>query len=217
MLKQILQIPAKSKQAFQQFKFENAGQIQSDSFIGQWLAMLVALPETKSIVEFGTWSGAGSSTIIAKSVEVKNDPETFVIGFELNERMARESKRRLKRFAFFSVIHGSVVTPDELETSNLSIEEQSWLEQDIAWLSESPYVLDVLPRSIDLCLLDGGEFSTYSEWLKIRDRVSQWLVLDDTKVRKNKKVLEEALQCGDWLLISTSDERNGTAVLKRIK
>jgi beta-glucosidase/6-phospho-beta-glucosidase/beta-galactosidase len=62
-------------------------------------------------------------------------------------------------------------------------------------------------------LLDGGEFSSYAEYVALKDRVVKWLILDDVNVRKNCRVLKEAIESGDFTQVWKSNERNGTAIL----
>lgn len=52
-------------QAYNNRKIEALGQIQLSHDIGKWLTVLSSLSSTKTIVEIGTWSGAGSSAAIA--------------------------------------------------------------------------------------------------------------------------------------------------------
>ena len=94
-------------------------------------------------------------------------------------------------------------------------EEIEWFESDLQNMSTAQNVLGWLPQQIDVLLLDGGEFSSYSEYLFLKDRGVKWLILDDVNVRKNRRVLAEAVSSGEFHLIWKSDERNGAAVLIR--
>lgn len=203
-------------QAYNNKKVEALGQIQLSHDIGKWLTVLSSLSSTKTIVEIGTWSGAGSSEAIAKAVLNNPNTDIAVYGYEVNKRMSEQSTKRLRKYPFYRVIYGSIVTVDELEVEELNVDEHSWLEMDKKWISEAPYVKKTIPSQIDLCLLDGGEFSTYPEWKLLEERITNWVVLDDIHVRKNRKVLKEAIESGRWVLVDKSEERNGTAVIKRI-
>jgi hypothetical protein len=72
-----------------------------------------------------------------------------------------------------------------------------------------------IPEHIDFLLLDGGEFSTYEEWKKLKDR-TKIVALDDTKVLKSKQIREELLTNPDYEKIVDSEDRNGFAIFKRI-
>jgi hypothetical protein len=71
-----------------------------------------------------------------------------------------------------------------------------------------PNVLSQIPKQIDLLILDGGEFSTYAEWVTLKDR-SKIIMLDDTNVLKCKQIVSESSTSPDYQLLTKSDERNG--------
>ncbi len=200
------------------FKFH--GQIDERSEIGRWIQTLSSLEENYSIVEIGTWNGRGSSRMIASGVSRKISARPNmtgackVIGFEIHEGMHKKSERFLNQYDFFNVVYGSIVLPEELDNLNLSKEEQVWFQQDIQKMTSAPIVEDLIPDEIDLLILDGGEFSTYAEFKKLENRTHKWVVLDDTKTRKCQRILEEIKLNGRYLLVSESDERNGTAVIR---
>jgi hypothetical protein len=84
-------------------------------------------------------------------------------------------------------------------------------------MRDAPLVIDAIPLSLDLVILDGGEFSTYAEFLELKDRLAKWVVLDDVKTRKNRRVLEELQKDPAFALVAEEDERNGTAIFVKIK
>lgn len=196
------------------------GQINERSEIGRWIQTLSFLEENTSIVEVGTWNGRGSSKMIALGIEQKLSarPELAeicrVTGFEINESMYRKSKKFLAKHSFFQVVYGSIVLPKELDNQNLSHDEQVWLQQDTERMAMAPVVDHMIPDHIDLLILDGGEFSTYAEFKKLENRIVKWIILDDTQVRKCRKVLDEIKKNPRYLIVSESSERNGTAVIR---
>jgi hypothetical protein len=113
---------------------------------------------------------------------------------------------------------GRVVDRAQVRDDALTEEEGHWLEADLANLESAPLVLDRLPPVIDLLVLDGGEFTTYGEFHLLHPRVSAWILLDDTRTRKCRDILEEvrAGQVPQWIIVDESQERNGVAVLRRL-
>ena len=75
--------------------------------------------------------------------------------------------------------------------------------------------MDEGSNEIDLLILDGGEFSTYSEFQLLKSRVTKYVVLDDIFTRKCKKILQEVQSSNEFEVIYFSTERNGSAVLYR--
>jgi hypothetical protein len=193
------------------------GQISEKSDIGRWILLLSALSETNFIVEIGTWNGAGSSKLIAKGVSSnsKKSGSCEVFGLEINMLKARTAKRKLKRFKFFKVLHGRIVEEADFDSLALTASENTWIEQDLTQMRNCPNVLSILPSKIDLLILDGGEFSTYSEFKLLKSRIIKYVVLDDIFTRKCKKILEEVKNADEFEIIYLSAERNGTAVLLR--
>ena len=69
----------------------------------------------------------------------------------------------------------------------------------------------------DVVLLDGGEFTTWYEYLAIKDRC-KILALDDTNVAKCRRIVEDLkAQPGRWkIVLNEPHERNGNVVAVRI-
>lgn len=85
------------------WRHERAGQIRCHHQIGKWFTFLGGLPSTRSVVEAGTWSGAGSSTLRAEAMHRRARAGAKIIGPEIDARMVRIGKRRLKRWPVYTV------------------------------------------------------------------------------------------------------------------
>jgi hypothetical protein len=196
------------------------GQITRSSKIGTWITLLSSLPSTNSILDVGTWSGAGTTLCIAGGVSSRRDEHldnVSVIGVELNEKFAGMAKKRLRKYPFIRILQGTLVGPHQLDKELLSDEEKVWLENDLQLMRDAPLVINAIPLSLDLVILDGGEFSTYAEFLELKPRFAKWVVLDDVRTRKNRRVLEELSNDPAFALVAQEDERNGTAIFIKIK
>jgi|688.fasta_scaffold250626_2 hypothetical protein len=201
------------------FRFlKPVGQVGRKSEFGRWIELLSSLQENIVIVEIGTWNGRGTSKQIATGVMKRSDPsvEVKVVGFEIDFDKFRSARKYLAKYRFFHVIHGSIITEEQLDRSNLSGDEINWLNQDVAKMQNAPYALNLVPESIDLLILDGGEFSTYSEFRLLESRITNWVLLDDTHMRKCRRLFTELSESSQYLLVGFSTERNGTAVFKKI-
>jgi len=195
------------------------GQLQGNSEAGAWLKFLASRSDVRSIVEIGTWNGKGSSQLIAKGVKARTDSRTWpvVMGLEADAALAAKAQRHLRKYNFFDVIHGCIVTEADVDSENLTAQEVDWLNGDLSNMSKAPYVLAELPKAIDLILLDGGEFTTYAEFKILKNRLRGWVLLDDTKTRKCKKILSELRASTSFSIVFESDERNGTALARYIE
>ena len=193
------------------------GQITADSGIGRWIELLAATDDVETVVEIGTWRGDGSTSCIVRGFSRRPSGPGFALCLEVHEQMALEAGRRHRHSAGVQVTWGSIVSQDDLDLEGLSDVEREWASQDIDALRVAPNVLDRLPTAIDLLILDGGEFSTYAEFRNREPRVRQWIILDDTKTRKCRRILDEISrpEFESWIPVWSSGERNGVAVLRR--
>jgi tRNA A58 N-methylase Trm61 len=188
------------------------GQISLHSELGRLLFAISSLSENKVVVEIGTWNGLGSGTIIAKGITASKS-HSKALGLEVDYNRVSQARRHLRKYNFFSVVHGRIIEVVDLDSSSLNDIEKQWFDSDVQNMSAAPNILDSLPKQIDVLLLDGGEFSSYAEYVALKDRVVKWLILDDVNVRKNCRVLKEAIESGDFTQVWKSNERNGTAIL----
>jgi hypothetical protein len=123
----------------------------------------------------------------------------------------------LRKYQFFEVLHGRIVDIEDLDAANLSDDESKWLSKDVTNFDYAPNVIERIPSKIDLLVLDGGEFSSFAKFIALKSKINKWVVLDDTKIRKNSKVKSWLMQDGNFNLVWESDERNGCAIFKKIQ
>lgn len=194
----------------------NLGQINYRSDLGRWVRLLSSLSEVRTIIEIGTWSGRGSSRMIALGVLDAFPPtDKVVIGLEVDLRMYKRAKRNLRRFPFFLVLYGSIVDIDSMNEVGLSESESRWLQHDVKNLKLAPNVLASIPESIDMLILDGGEFTSLAEFQVLKSKLRNWVVLGDTLIRKNSEVFKILESDSEFNLVWKSKDRNGCAIFKR--
>jgi hypothetical protein len=193
------------------------GQIHPKSELGRWIQLISSFEEVVSIVEIGCWNGKGSSRRIVEGAKFSlNYADKQIVGLEASLEMYKKAKGNLKRFPNYSVLWGSIVTLDQLDTFGLTPQENQWLKNDIRMIQECPNVLNQIPLKIDLLILDGGEFASYSEFKILYSRIKGWIILDDTLVRKNRRVLSELLKDPQFNLVRRSEGRNGFAIFSKV-
>lgn len=168
------------------------------------------------ILEIGTWKGLGSTKCIIDSI---TDNVSF-LSLETNKSFYDIATENLKGYENkVKLIYGRIVEKDEIlnfvRTINLNRWEEQWLREDLENVDKCENILNEIPEKIDLLLLDGGEFSTYSEWLKLKDR-STIIMLDDTTVTKCKKINDELKSSENYTLIFETLEGHGFNVFKKI-
>ncbi len=202
-----------------QRRIYHQGQIRRNSELGRWLYLLSTLDQNSVFVEIGTWNGRGSTKIICKGISTRAKVSRNACefhGYEIDPIMYRKASRLARDHEFVQLHFGSIIKTEQLDRNDLSEQEKSWLIKDDELISLSPNVLSTVPKEIHVLLLDGGEFSTFAEFQLLVPRVTGWIALDDTRVRKCKRIVEMLDQDEDFRLIFKSDERNGIAIYKRI-
>ena len=206
------------------------GQIKPDTAAGEWLIRLAGRNDVINIVEFGTWSGLGSTMCVLDGIGGEN--KRF-ISIEPCKEMFSIAKANLAGRAV-ELLNGTIVSRDDLnwfdhDDVNSAFDgevgplvdrakswfNRAWLQVDIDNSLHCDYVLDYMPSSIDLLILDGGEYSSYPEWLKLGGR-SRFVFLDDTCTFKCFRIRREILRSGDFVMLADDlDDRHGYSVFER--
>lgn len=160
-----------------------SGQINTDSLAGQTIISVCNQDNINTIVEIGTWNGMGSTKCIDHAIITTNKK---AISIEANLQKHLEAKNNLCSHNV-ELLYGKVTDkildinqlPDYFFTDYSRQTKMQWLHQDNKSIQEAPNILHILPDQIDLLILDGGEFSSYFEYLLLKDR-SKYIFLDDT-------------------------------------
>lgn len=193
------------------------GQINRGTKFGDLIYDYSKRKDVQTIVEIGTWNGGGSTTCIRNGVA---GTKKEVWSLECNKLRHEEAKVNLGFLPpTFKLIHGTIVDSKELEPmmEDLTPGLQEWLKEDLNWIRVTPNVLDQLPEKIDLCIIDGGEFSGDIEFFKLWERC-RFIMLDDTNATKHKKTKEYILQNPDKFKLIEDNviERNGFLICEVI-
>jgi hypothetical protein len=192
------------------------GQITPSTERGTLIKKVITEYKPKSIVEIGTCGGMGSTLCILESI----DYDCNFISFETNKNFYEEAKINLENYQNkVQLIHGTIVDIEDvlsfLSDKILNSEQQSWLKGDLDCMKNCELVFDKIPQKIDFLLLDGGEFSTYSEWEKLKSKTTI-VALDDITVLKTNKIYSELISNKEYKLINQSSEGNGFAIFEKL-
>jgi hypothetical protein len=189
------------------------GQILPQYEFGLWIDRIITDYSPKNIVEIGTWKGLGSTKCIIDSI-IKNNLQTNFMSFECNKEFYLESVKNLENYKdYVNLIYGRLVEFDEVIRFCKQRKSQvnlNWLIEDLYNMSENSSRINLIPKTIDFLLLDGGEYSTYIEWQKLKDR-TKIVALDDTKETKTKEINNSLSLDPNYKCLINSNERNGFA------
>lgn len=177
------------------------GQITPDSFAGNEIIKIINRIDIKNIVESGTWLGGGSTMCVLENLREDQIFKTI----ELYPDIFKQARKNLANYIGkpnFEMLEGSIVEFKEMFYFNhievltdISIREHAnlYFLKDLNYLKTCENVLYKIPEKIDFLILDGGEWSTYPEWNKLKAR-TRIVFLDDTTTFKTKKIRQEILE-----------------------
>jgi hypothetical protein len=203
-----------------------SGQLNRDTFLGEKIYRLSRIKDFRNFVEIGTWNGQGSTKCFMDALLFRHD-DSRLYSLESNEPFHEMAKKYWRAVLStprgkekLSLIYGRIIEISELlpcdkisrEKNETPADYSRWRKEDILDYGTSPNVIDRLPDRIDVLLLDGGEFSTYAEFQKLKGKTSV-ILLDDTKSMKCKRVREELLQDVTWRIVyDLPEEKNGSCI-----
>ena len=195
------------------------GQITEDSAAGKWISKVSRLDGVRTIVEVGTWNGMGSTRCVIDAIK---GTDISFMSIEASEYMCNMARANLpKDSENVSLLHGHIsdelidvdTLGDIFFSDHSRTTKRSWLQEDKRNISSSPNVIGLMPENIDFLILDGGEFSSWYEFLLLKDR-TKYLFLDDTRPPciKNYDARSWLIQTGATIIVDDQSDRNGYSV-----
>lgn len=200
------------------------GQINLNSNAGDLIYKTVLKKDIKNILEIGTWNGMGSTQCVIKALKDRGEKADF-ISIELYPEMYNEAVMNLgDDLDYVRLLNGRIINKDDLKWFDHSIIDLNndlhaklYYQKDLDYLGSVKDVSNEIQDKIDLLILDGGEYSTYPEWKKLRDKV-EYVFLDDTAILKCSKIRKEIIESKKYQTIQDDlADRNGYALFKKIK
>jgi hypothetical protein len=188
------------------------GQMLENTERGMILINVLKGIKPKNIVEIGTWKGLGSTKCIIDSI----DESSNFISIESNYDFYQVAKNNLsKHIDKVNLLYGTIVTDKQINKfvsdKSLSEDQNQWLMEDLKNISMCENIIEKIPLEIDFLLLDGGEFSTYSEWEILKGR-TKMVALDDIRELKTKQIYEELINDNNYELVIETSDGNGFCV-----
>jgi hypothetical protein len=178
-------------------------------------------------VDIGTFSGMGSLRAIINGFLHKDRNDCIIHSFETNRERAEEALKRYKRSPFdmsFLKVHIGKISKDGFLPMNQALLHPNYegikglltfyLEEKTVY-DAAEYVGDVLPETVDMVCMDGGEFSAPGDWETIKQKNPKLIVLDDIFVFKNYFIHQELMSNNNYTCIFYAPIRNGISVFLR--
>jgi hypothetical protein len=192
------------------------GQINIGSPAGEVIRKISSREDVDTIVEIGTWNGAGSTRCVIDALRTNTKAKFYSLECNKGQfELAKLNNPNLSNLPNVNLIFGRIVNEEDLDILNLNQEEVGFLAQDVQAMRGCSNVIELLPSSISFLILDGGEFSTQAEFKKLIERTN-FIFLDDTRVRKNKKNRQHLIESDEFIVLEDHlNDRNGWSLFKR--
>jgi hypothetical protein len=203
---------------------KNRGQIYNDDF-SKIIYKYASNDNLKTFLEIGTWNGLGSTKAFVDGFNNRSDNNYIFYSLECNKdkyMFANNLYSDNKNVHILNEVIWNIEPSNfydifpQCKTNTLY---KKWNEVDLINMKKCKIFLErpELPKIFDVILLDGGEFTTYFEYQKLKNRC-KYLLLDDINADKCKLIVDEIKQNpNDWEILNTSKTRNGFMVAKNIK
>jgi hypothetical protein len=185
--------------------------------------------DLRNNLEIGSWDGEGSSSCFVKAMDLLAGDKKLVC-IEIVEDKFKVLANRFKDKSFVKPFLGSSISYDSLVPKNfddvwnsaynhipktLYSKElvKSWYDRDVETIKRTPSFLEYDNEVYDSILIDGGEFTGYSEFLLVKDKC-RVLFLDDVHhAYKCNQIYNELKNDESWNLYrERHDVRNGFAI-----
>ena len=174
------------------------GLIRRDFETGKLIEKVIIENSLINILDIGTWNGLGSTKTFIEVLH-ENFENYSLVSIETDKIFHKQALKNLNHLLNPSVqlLLGRIIEIDELpnlrnidfEAAGLVPDNVEWLIQDIRRYKKVENIFDNLPTKFDFILFDGGEFSNYSEFLKLY-KTTRYFGLDDTNTYKQYEVIK---------------------------
>lgn len=191
------------------------GQILPDSPFGRVLTDLAS--QSENILEVGTWKGGGSTRCIAEGMRKGSVFVTVEADLAEHRTFVKalpEEWSDLKIFPQWGAFHRGIL-PLALHPNRENVQVQECWAFEFQAMLKCPIKTAL---AYDLILLDGGEFTSFGDFMVLWPFAQRWIALDDTnpdKALKNACAWDILHRMGWKVLHDLRLDRNGWAVFEK--
>lgn len=190
----------------------NVGQINMNTKFGYLIYNIAKNKNFKTYLEVGTWNGLGSTKCFIEGFKERNDDFKFY-SLECNSDKSKFAADLYKDVPNVYILNQTLLTEDDYKDAEKVFPNmaKNWYKNDMDNIKTCNN-FDI--KNVDVVLLDGGEYTTYFEFQKIRDKCNI-IMLDDTNTDKCRQIVIELKNDTNWKLMVEDDEHNGFAIFKK--
>jgi|688.fasta_scaffold88598_2 hypothetical protein len=179
-------------------------------------------------LEIGSWDGSGSTQCfiagmnkldkpkVLQCVEINHDRFKILVDTVKEEYVDRHLMSSVDKYTFlpksFDDVWLSPYNKISLTYSRALV--KSWFDHDVQHLPDIGFLTSeyVLPK-YDAVLIDGSEFTGYSEFMLLKDKTTCFMLDDVFSAYKCNQIFHELIRNDSWSLIKSNQNlRNGYAI-----
>lgn len=208
------------------------GQINMQSEFGQKIHQLACNTNFKNYLEIGTWNGEGSTVCLMNGLMSRNDDSTLY-SIELMPKMFSQAQlfwswlENSKYAHQLTLLNGKItdlgmMSQNEVEAhpafEKIKTHYQRYYYQDAKFFNRANNVSNQLPSTVDVAVLDGGEFCSTAEFnFLLENHNLKVFILDDTSIIKCAEARATLLASKQWICLYDRPKiRHGAAIFVRV-
>jgi hypothetical protein len=205
------------------------GEIKQNDEFGRAIFNTVQKYNLQTILEIGSWDGTGSTSCFIEAMKSFVDPKLVCI--ELRRDRFEDLLRNTSDYPWVECHNTSTVSiksfiDNDFENiwssqyNKINHDKQvvkSWFDSDIDLIKQyEKGFLDTDRRIYDGVLIDGGEFTGYSEFKILKSRTKVIFLDDCYTAFKTNRAAEELTKDPEWELVESNNYyRNGYSIFKK--
>lgn len=208
-----------------------APEIKIDTSFGTDILKYLNYFNIKSAIEIGSGSGNGSTQCFLKYFDSLDDNSKKFYCFEPVTEWFNDLHKNINNRFYCELYNCSAICYEDLlvkdfdqdfyNTPYNKLKNQydkntlrSWYDLELPYFIQSEY--SILPSiEADAVLIDGSEFSGYSEFKQLHPSISLIFLDDCLTAFKTNQIFEELSDNPKWELIKIHQERNGYSIFRR--
>jgi hypothetical protein len=158
---------------------------------------------------------------------ISNNPQAKLYSLEANKEMYMQAYQyydnKIEQLELiYGTLHKNLVSLDYIEKHPTLLKllvhgeaYKTWYNKDMEDMKNTECYI-ISEKTIDVVILDGGEFSSIPDWEVLKEKNPKVVCLDDTNVFKNYDLRNSLLESSEWeLLADDLHDRNGWCAFKR--
>lgn len=211
------------KQGFEDANQKQIGQFSRNTDCWNYITDLAKDLNNETFLEVGTWNGYGSTMAIVEGLRTRPNSNYVFYSLECNKEKCSSASQLYKNDKNVHILN-EVLTKLPLETISKKFpfikkgngKYQDWAELDYQNTEKCDLFWGkrVLPKIFDVVILDGGEYTSWFEFLLLKNKTNIF-VLDDTQSMKNKDSYAFLLDDPEWIHTAQMFDNDTTSVFKR--